>query len=147
MNGDQDDERIQDATVPQADSRKRPAEDDGGRKTIRPTFVSDSVPARLGTRKRQAEDEGDQDEARIKVADTPMQAIEMMEDRVPCVSTLKGDLPMIICEEQIDISFLDSSASESMGRANSSSMRRAITSGKVDGCASGYSRRAGRERS
>ena len=53
----------------------------------------------------------------MKVADTPMQAIEMMEDRAPCVSTLKGDLPMIICEEQVDISFLDSSAGEMISKS------------------------------
>ena len=46
-----------------------------------------------------------------------MQAIEMMEDRAPCVGTLKGDLPMIICEEQIDISFLDNSASEMISKS------------------------------
>ena len=60
------------------------------------------MPARLGTKKRQAEDDADQVELRMKVG-TPMQAIEMMEDRVPCVSTLKGDMPMIVCEEQMDI--------------------------------------------
>ena len=42
-----------------------------------------------------------------------MQAIEMMED----VSTLKGDLPMIICEEQIDISFLDSAVGEMISKS------------------------------
>ena len=97
MKGDQGEAKAQSIPVPE--SRKRMAEDDGGPSVMRPTFVSDSVPARLGTKKRQAEADGGQAELRMKVATTSMQAIEMMEDRVPCVSTLGGDLPMSICEE------------------------------------------------
>ena len=37
-----------------------------------------------------------------------MLALEEMESRVPCGNTLEGDLPMIICEESVDISFLNS---------------------------------------
>ena len=37
-----------------------------------------------------------------------MQAIEVVESRVLCVNTLGGDLPMIICEEPVDVSFVSS---------------------------------------
>ena len=46
-----------------------------------------------------------------------MQAIEMMEDRVPCVSTLMGDMPMIICEEQIDLSFMECPEAEVIAKS------------------------------
>ena len=46
-----------------------------------------------------------------------MQAIEMMEDRVPCVATLKRDLPIIICEEQMDISFMESPEVEAIAKS------------------------------
>ena len=53
----------------------------------------------------------------MKVASTPMQAIEMMEDRAPCVRTPEGGLPMIICQEQMDISFLESSSAEAISKS------------------------------
>ena len=48
---------------------------------------------------------------------TPMQAIEMVEDRVLCVTTVKGDMPMIIGEEQIDISFMECPEAEVIAKS------------------------------
>ena len=50
-------------------------------------------------------------------ADTPMQALEDMEARAPCVKTLEGDLPMITCEDALDISFLSGQAAPIISEA------------------------------
>ena len=54
------------------------------------------------------------------MADTHMQAIEITESRAPCVNTLRGDLPMILCEEPLDISFLNSEMGRLISKALSS---------------------------
>ena len=97
--GDQADASAPSSALPPRDSKKRSAEDEGSQDIVRPAFVSDGVPARLGAKKWQADDEGDQDEHKIQKADTPMEALGEVESKVRCVKTLEGDLPMIICED------------------------------------------------